>query len=124
MATGLPGTSDPRLGPLEIRRCYRLDYALYSILLGRLQVKTFKSTRRRLRPIIALFGRGGVRVSGLRRKPLVLTILSIVMIPLLLLSGCDDPPYGEPAPGTTVRYDFISTADGLNLPCSIYLPSG
>ena len=63
-------------------------------------------------------------MSGLRRKLLVLTILPILMIPLLLLCGCDDPPYGTPAAGTTVRYDFISTADGLNLPCSIYLPSG
>lgn len=39
-------------------------------------------------------------------------------------TGCADPPFGTPKAGTVVRYDFISTADGQNLPCNIYLPSG
>jgi hypothetical protein len=41
------------------------------------------------------------------------------------LAGCEILPYGEPVTGgQAVRYDFVSTADGLNLPCSIYLPKG
>ena len=58
-------------------------------------------------------------------------VLSVAM-PLILiyasfmfLSGCEILPYGEPiSGGQAVRYDFVSTADGLNLPCSIYLPKG
>ncbi len=49
----------------------------------------------------------------------------LICIPFMLFAGCEILPYGEPVSGgQAVRYDFVSTADGLNLPCSIYLPKG
>ncbi|MEW6554122.1 MAG: hypothetical protein AB1384_07535 [Actinomycetota bacterium] len=51
--------------------------------------------------------------------------LALICAPFTFLSGCEYLPYGEPTVGgQAVRYDFVSTADGLNLPCSIYLPKG
>ncbi len=51
-------------------------------------------------------------------------IAALVCVVAPFSSGCADPPFGTPKAGTVVRYDFKSTADGQNLPCSIFLPSG
>lgn len=53
---------------------------------------------------------------------IVIAALLCVIAPFS--TGCADPPFGTPKAGTVVRYDFKSTADGQNLPCNIYLPSG
>jgi poly(3-hydroxybutyrate) depolymerase len=54
-----------------------------------------------------------------------ITALILSSIVFAFLAGCEILPYGEPvAGGQAVRYDFKSTVDGLNLPCSIYLPKG
>lgn len=51
--------------------------------------------------------------------------LLLAALTLTWLPGCEVLPYQEPVSGgMAVRYDFVSTVDGLNLPCSIYLPSG
>lgn len=55
------------------------------------------------------------------RLVLVLLMLSTALV---LVAGCNDLPYQEPVAGTACRFDFTSTADGLNLPASIYLPNG
>ncbi len=59
-----------------------------------------------------------------RRIPAWLALLAVAASSWLVLAGCDNLPYQEPAAGLAVRYDFVSTADGLNLPASIYLPAG
>ncbi|MGQ9476040.1 MAG: hypothetical protein ACUVSI_08090 [Actinomycetota bacterium] len=57
------------------------------------------------------------------RVPLAFALMAALA--LAWLPGCEILPYQEPVVGgITVRYDFVSTVDGLNLPCSIYLPSG
>ncbi len=54
-----------------------------------------------------------------------LAFLAVAALALAWLPGCEVLPYQEPVSGgMTVRYDFVSTVDGLNLPCSIYLPRG
>lgn len=65
------------------------------------------------------------RVYEVRRVLATAVPLLLICASFMLLAGCEILPYGEPvAGGQAVRYDFISTADGLNLPCSIYLPRG
>jgi hypothetical protein len=62
-----------------------------------------------------------------RIRRMLSAAMSLVLIyaSFMLFAGCEILPYGEPvAGGQAVRYDFVSTADGLNLPCSIYLPNG
>ncbi|MDI6873790.1 hypothetical protein [Candidatus Solincola sp.] len=53
-----------------------------------------------------------------------IAFLVVLALVLAWLPGCEILPYQEPVGGMTVRYDFVSTVDDLNLPCSIYLPSG
>jgi len=63
----------------------------------------------------------------MRRPFSILAVIALLCscLALTFLAGCEILPYGEPVTGgQAVRYDFISTADGLNLPCSIYLPKG
>ena len=59
-----------------------------------------------------------------KRFFIFILVAALVCVVSPFSTGCADPPYGTPKAGTAVRYDFISTADGQNLPCSIYLPSG
>lgn len=65
---------------------------------------------------------------GIRRiRGILAAALSLTLIyaSFMLFAGCEILPYGEPVSGgQAVRYDFVSTVDGLNLPCSIYLPKG
>jgi hypothetical protein len=61
------------------------------------------------------------------RRVFVKTIVPMVLIALsfALLAGCDTGPvYQEPVSGTVCRWDFPSSADGLGIPCSVYLPAG
>ncbi len=52
--------------------------------------------------------------------PFLLLILALTLLP-----GCaPDPVYTEPVPGLVCRYDFPSSADGLPIPCTVYLPNG
>jgi pimeloyl-ACP methyl ester carboxylesterase len=60
------------------------------------------------------------RTAGRIVIPLVILAMTLVM-----LAGCDPlPVYQEPVAGTVCRWDFPSSADGLGLPCSVYLPAG
>ncbi len=66
-------------------------------------------------------------IRRMRKTFSILAVLALLCssVVFVFLAGCEILPYGEPvAGGQAVRYDFVSTADGLNLPCSIYLPKG
>ena len=61
----------------------------------------------------------------IRKTVSVVMSLALIYVSFMLFAGCEILPYGEPVSGgQAVRYDFTSTVDGLNLPCSIYLPTG
>jgi len=60
----------------------------------------------------------------IRKAAWPVIFLVVAALALAWLPGCEVLPYQEPAQGMAVRYDFVSTVDGLNLPCSIFLPSG
>lgn len=53
-------------------------------------------------------------------------VLILALGSLLLWSGCDPfmLTHGEPIPGQVCEYAFLSTADGLSIPCTVYLPTG
>jgi hypothetical protein len=59
-------------------------------------------------------------------KLLVLPVLVIFIASLSLAASCDQPPLvrGEPTAGLAYEYFFKSSADGLEIPCTVYLPSG
>ena len=66
-------------------------------------------------------------IRRMRKTLSTLAILALLCssVIFVFLAGCEILPYGEPVTGgQAVRYDFVSTEDGLNLPCSIYLPNG
>ncbi|MBN2025341.1 MAG: hypothetical protein JW854_01065 [Actinobacteria bacterium] len=54
----------------------------------------------------------------------VIVPLVILAMTLVLLAGCDPIPYQEPVAGLVCRWDFPSSADGLGIPCNVYLPKG
>lgn len=59
------------------------------------------------------------------KTPFAVVALLCAALFFAFFAGCEILPYGEPVTGgQAVRYDFVSTVDGLNLPCSIYLPKG
>ncbi len=63
------------------------------------------------------------RIHVLAVKMLVPLAAMALLLPVL--PGCaPDPVYTEPVPGMVCRYDFPSSADGLPLPCTVYLPNG
>lgn len=53
-----------------------------------------------------------------------LLVLLMLLTAVSIFSGCNEVLFQEPVAGTVCRFDFTSTADGLNLPCSVYLPNG
>jgi hypothetical protein len=54
----------------------------------------------------------------------IIPFLAMSMV-LILLPGCSpDPVYQDPVPGVVCRWDFESSADGLPIPCTVYLPAG
>jgi len=79
------------------------------------------------------------RVSGLiqrwvamskRRKVLrvvkkTIIPIAVIFMVLILWAGCDpNLPYQDPQPGVGCRWYFNSSADGLRIPCNVYLPNG
>ena len=59
-------------------------------------------------------------------KKLASALIALLVLPSLILwAGCD--PYlvkGEPVPGKACLWYFPSSADGLMIPCTVYLPKG
>ena len=66
------------------------------------------------------------RVTQKSVKSLILSVVVIFLASLLLAASCNAPTLrrGEPAAGFAYEYFFRSSADGLEIPCSVYLPSG
>ena len=65
------------------------------------------------------------RVSKRHRDSIVAAVMSLLLMALVLplLAGCaPDSVYTDPTPGLACRWDFPSSADGLPIPCPVYLP--
>jgi pimeloyl-ACP methyl ester carboxylesterase len=59
------------------------------------------------------------------RKPILLSVIIILLASLSLAASCDEGlQRGEPTAGVAYEYFFRSSADGLEIPCTVYLPQG
>lgn len=66
-------------------------------------------------------------MSKRHRDSIVAAVMSLLLMALVLplLAGCaPDSVYTDPTPGLACRWDFPSSADGLPIPCTVYLPKG
>jgi hypothetical protein len=50
--------------------------------------------------------------------------IAICFLALVFWPGCVPIPGSDPQPGIVSVYDFSSSADGCDVPCSVYLPNG